>query len=125
MTKTIFLKNNFVDGRGFIKDILYDTEINHVTLIYSKKGSVRGNHYHKRTVQYTYVVDGNIKYFFKKIKSKNKPKKLLLKKNSFIRTNSNEIHAFKFLKNSQIIVFSSGLRGGKDYEKDTFRIKII
>jgi len=38
-------------------------------------------------------------------------------------TKPNEIHAYKFLKNTSMIVFSKGLRGGKDYEKDTFRIK--
>ena len=37
-----------------------------------------------------------------------------------------EIHAFKFLaKKNTLLIFSSGLRGGKDYEKDTFRVESI
>ena len=58
--KNIFNKKYFTDNRGFIVDILYNTNINHVALIKSKKKSIRGNHYHKKTIQYTYVLDGKI-----------------------------------------------------------------
>lgn len=70
--KKISLKKNFVDSRGFIQDILYKKKINHITLIASKKNSVRGNHYHKKTIQYTYVIKGSVEYFFKSLKSKKK-----------------------------------------------------
>ena len=37
-----------------------------------------------------------------------------------------EIHALKILENgNEFIVFSEGLRGGSDYEKDTFRVPNI
>ena len=37
-----------------------------------------------------------------------------------------EIHAMRILENdTQFIVFSEGLRGGKDYEADTFRVASI
>jgi quercetin dioxygenase-like cupin family protein len=121
--KNIFNKKYFTDNRGFIVDILYNTKINHVALIKSKKKTIRGNHFHKKTIQYTYVFDGKLYYFKKK---GNNYKKKILKKGDLIKTKPLEIHAFKFLaKKNTILVFSSGLRGGKDYEKDTFRVESI
>ena len=121
--RNIFDKEYFIDKRGFIVDILYNTKINHVALIKSNKKSIRGNHFHKKTIQYTYVIDGKLYYFKKKGRSYQKK---ILKKGDLIKTMPLEIHAFKFLaKRSTLLIFSSGLRGGKDYEKDTFRVKSI
>ena len=36
------LSKNFEDSRGYILDILYSQNFNHATIIYSKKGSIRG-----------------------------------------------------------------------------------
>jgi quercetin dioxygenase-like cupin family protein len=121
--RNIFDREYFVDKRGFIVDILYNTKINHVALIKSNKKSIRGNHFHKKTIQYTYVLDGKLYYFKKKGRSYHKK---ILKKGDLIKTMPLEIHAFKFLaKKNTLLIFSSGLRGGKDYEKDTFRVESI
>jgi quercetin dioxygenase-like cupin family protein len=121
--RNIFDREYFVDKRGFIVDILYNTKINHVALIKSNKKSIRGNHFHKKTIQYTYVLDGKLYYFKKKGRSYQKK---ILKKGDLIKTMPLEIHAFKFLaKKNTLLIFSSGLRGGKDYEKDTFRVESI
>ena len=45
------IKNDFEDNRGAIRDILVKEKIDFVTIIFNKKNSVRGNHYHKKTVQ--------------------------------------------------------------------------
>lgn len=45
------------DERGWILNVL-ETEIKHVSVIFSKKGAVRGNHFHKVDTQYLYVVSG-------------------------------------------------------------------
>ena len=43
-----------------------------------------------------------------------------------ISTPPNEIHALKIGSDgNEFIVFSEGLRGGKDYESDTFRVSNI
>ena len=43
-----------------------------------------------------------------------------------ILTKPNEIHAFKTLSSKSIfMVFTVGIRGGKDYEKDTYRVESI
>ena len=125
MMKNIFKKKIFIDKRGLIADIIYNTKINHIAYIVTKKNGIRGNHYHKKTIQYTFVLDGKIKYFFKKKTSK-KISFLILKKGDLIESKFNEIHAFKTLsKKSVMLALSAGIRGGKDYEKDTFRVDPI
>ena len=84
---------------------------------------IRGNHFHKKTIQYTYVVSGKIKY---SSKIKNRLKNVILSKGDVIKSSINEIHAYKATSPVCVmIIFSQGLRGGKDYEKDTFRVPPI
>lgn len=117
------LKINFKDKRGTISDIFYKKNINHVAIIKSKKGVRRGDHYHKKTTQYMYCTKGELEYWYKNKNSKTKPKKVLLKKGYLIETPPFEMHALKITKENEFIVFTTGLRGGKDYEVDTFRFE--
>ena len=50
--KRIKIKINHKDNRGMIIDLLEKKKISAITLITQKKGEVRGNHYHKKTVQW-------------------------------------------------------------------------
>lgn len=43
----------FTDDRGTITDIFYKINANHACLITNAPDAVRGNHYHKHTIQYT------------------------------------------------------------------------
>ena len=40
-----------------ITDIIVKERIDYVTIITNKKGAVRGNHYHKETIQFLYVLE--------------------------------------------------------------------
>ena len=117
------LKVDFKDKRGSITDIFYKKNINHVAIIKSKKGVRRGDHYHKRTTKDMYDTIGELEYWYKKRGSKQKSKKVILKVGYLIETPPSEMHALKIIKNNEFIVFTTGLRGGKDYEKDTFRFR--
>ena len=125
MKINIFKKKIFRDTRGIIADVIYKNQINHIGYISSKKNSIRGNHYHKKTTQYNFVLDGVINYYSKTKKQK-KIKIIKLKKGDLILTKPNEIHAFKTISRKSIfMVFTVGIRGGKDYEKDTYRVESI
>jgi dTDP-4-dehydrorhamnose 3,5-epimerase-like enzyme len=124
--KKIRIKIAFKDHRGTIKDLFYKENINHVAHIATeKKGVVRGNHYHKKTTQFMYMISGSLNYWYKKLGS-NKPARVVrVIKGEIIKTPPKEIHALTFDEKNEFIVFSRGLRGGKDYEKDTFRVSPI
>lgn len=122
--KKTFIKAAFKDDRGTISDIFYNKKIDHVAVIKSTKKCIRGNHYHKKTTQHILVIDGELEYWYRSKNSKI-TKKIIIKKDEMVSTPPFEIHALKINKKNEFIVFSSGLRGGKDYEKDTYRVDPI
>ena len=117
----IKLKYNHKDNRGYIKDLLENKKINSITLISQKKGKIRGNHFHKKTIQWNYLLSGKIIIYAKK--KGQGIKKKILNKGDLVVTLKNESHAIKALKNSEFLVFTQGPRGGKEYETDTIRLK--
>jgi len=118
--KKIKTKINFCDHRGVIIDLIEKKKINAITYITQKKGKIRGNHFHKKTIQWNYLLSGKIKII---TKIKNKPiKRIVLKKGDLVVTKIKESHAILAIKNSEYLVFTQGPRGGKEYENDTFRL---
>jgi len=114
------------DNRGLISDIFYNSNINHVAYIKTKPNMIRGNHYHKQTTQHILITKGSLEYWYKYINGKEDSNYVLLTEGDIVTTPPLEIHALKILENgNEFIVFSEGLRGGADYEKDTFRVPNI
>ena len=119
--KKIKSKINFKDSRGLIIDLLEKKNINAITFITQKKGKIRGNHFHKKTIQWNYLIKGKLELLTRK--NKQKIIRTLMKEGDLVETSKNESHAIKALKNSEFLVFTQGPRGGKEYENDTFRLK--
>ena len=46
------------DARGSISDILAGQPFDAATIIESRRGSIRGNHYHRDTIRWTYLLNG-------------------------------------------------------------------
>ena len=100
--------------------MLEKKKINAITFITQKKGKVRGNHFHKKTIQWNYLIKGKIKIVTKK---RNRGvQEMILSRGDLVVTSSNESHAIKAIEYSEYLVFTQGPRGGKEYEKDTFRL---
>ena len=117
-----FLENH-EDERGSILSMVNEKCCN-VSLITSKQGSLRGNHYHKTDWHFMYALYGSMEYFFfcnleKKIKFWNIPK------NKIIFTPCNEIHVTYFPVETKIIVVSGYPRDQKTYENDTVRVDFL
>jgi quercetin dioxygenase-like cupin family protein len=108
------------DARGSITDLIADDTINAVTLITFVAGAVRANHYHKRTVQWNYVVSGEI-LLATQMPGEAKVERVL-KRGDFAVTRENERHALKALVASEVLILTKGPRAGSQYENDTFRL---
>ena len=121
--KKIILK----DKRGFILDIFENNPKDHCALVSFKKNSVRGNHFHKKSTQYSFILEGELIMITCKVdkngKFLEKKFKKIVAKNDLITHRPFISHAFKARKNSKILAFADGVRGGQNYEKDTFRLK--
>jgi len=114
------------DERGQISDIFYKATLEHVAVIESKKGGlIRGNHYHKLTTQHIFITKGSLRYWYQPVDKTQPVKSVVLKEYEVVSTPPMEVHALEILEPNQFIVFSSGLRGGTDYEADTFRDIVI
>lgn len=116
----IKLVTSFCDDRGEIIDMVENETINAVTLLTLKKGAVRGNHYHKKTYQWNYLLSGKIK-FFSQIPGE-AVKVSIMKKGDFILTKPNERHAIIGMEESELLVLTKGPRSGTEYESDTYRL---
>jgi quercetin dioxygenase-like cupin family protein len=114
------LKPAHVDARGSITDLIADDEINAVTLITFKKGAVRANHYHERTVQWNYVISGEI-LLVTQVPGGQKVERML-KTGEFAVTRENERHALKGVTDAEVLILTKGPRAGSQYENDTFRL---
>ena len=114
----------FSDERGSIADVLYKHEVNHVGLIESVAGVVRGNHYHKLTTQHTLVTRGSLRYFWRAVDG-GEVQSEIVRAGEMASSPPNEIHAMYMFEQTQIVVLSEGVRGGVDYESDTFREIIV
>ncbi len=115
------ITTDFEDERGAITDILRQEPIDYVTVITSKKGALRGNHVHKETVQYVYVMDGRLKALSQ---MPGEPvRTAVLSKGDLIVNMPQEGHAFEALEDTTFLVLTRGPRGGENYEDDTFRLE--
>ena len=108
------------DDRGQIIDIMVKENIEYVTLITSAAGTTRGNHYHKETVQSVYVLNGRIE-MLTRIPGEPVVSTVLLP-GDLATTDRMEQHSMHALEDSSFMVFTTGVRGGEDYEKDTYRL---
>jgi quercetin dioxygenase-like cupin family protein len=117
----IALKAAHADARGTITDLISDDEINAVTLITFTKGAVRANHYHERTIQWNYVMSGEI-LLVTEIPGQGRAERVL-KTGEFAVTREHERHALKALTQAEVLILTKGPRAGTQYENDTFRLK--
>jgi len=127
MPRIKLLKKSFVDKRGLIIDVYVNAPKEHCLIVTFEKGAVRGNHYHKKSTQFSFLLSGELDFYYAKIDKKNgkvkKIRKKIIKKNTFITHKPYEAHAFKSKKKSILVAFSCGIRGGNKYEKDTYRLE--
>lgn len=113
---------SFQDNRGEIIDVLEKGHIEYVTIIHSRKDSVRGNHYHKETYQHLCVLSGKLRVV-SQIPGE-KPTEAILVAHDLMVSIPGERHAFEALEDTTFLVLTRGPRGGGDYEKDTYRLDV-
>jgi len=113
-------KISFEDDRGTIKDILAREPIDSITVIESKSGVVRGNHFHKDTIQWVYVAYGRLQSLTQK---EGEPVvEQVLGRGDLLKADPMEKHSLTALEDTEFFVFTRGPRSGESYEDDTYRL---
>jgi len=113
------MPDRFEDARGHIQDLLGPVDA--VTEIYTRQGSVRGNHVHMATTQYTYVAWGELLAAWTEDDG---PHEKAYGPGSLITEPAGVPHAWKALKDTLVLVFTRGPRSGDAYESDTHRLEV-
>lgn len=107
--------NSYTDNRGTIKDLIVtdDYSITHITFT---EDAVRGNHYHEHTTQKDIILKGEL------ICAVNEDKNVVTV-GDYVQIEPNVRHAYKALKDSEILSICWGVRKGSEYEKDVIRLE--
>jgi oxalate decarboxylase/phosphoglucose isomerase-like protein (cupin superfamily) len=113
-----------VADRGAIQPLV-DFPMKNVSLITSKKGTVRSNHYHVSDWHYMYVLSGSFDYFFRPTGTTERPKVIKLRPGEMVFTSPMQEHATVFLEDTMILVASRNPRDQEIYEADVKRVTLI
>ena len=122
------LKPEFVDYRGAITRIINEpkVKIKAVLIITQKKGTIRGNHYHKKDYHWVYCASGKFRYYEKNMKKKsNKVTSVILKSGDLVLSKPHVAHAMKALEDTVFWAITTERRQQSSYEADTVRLDIV
>jgi quercetin dioxygenase-like cupin family protein len=112
------------DDRGSIQSLV-NFPMKNLSLITSKKGSIRSNHYHLTDWHYMYVLSGSFEYFYRPTNSNQGLKSIKVKAGEMVFTPPMEDHATVFLEDCELIAISRNPRDQEAYEEDVRRVILI
>ncbi|MDC0195469.1 hypothetical protein OAJ80_00890 [Candidatus Thioglobus sp.] len=112
------------DNRGYIQSLV-NFPMKNLSLISSKKGAVRSNHYHLTDWHYMYVLSGSFDYYFRPTGSKKELQCIRVKVGEMIFTPPMEDHATVFLEDCDLLAMSRNPRDQEAYEEDVRRVILI
>tara|TARA_B100000989_G_scaffold264645_1_gene217139 strand:+ start:1011 stop:1475 length:465 start_codon:yes stop_codon:yes gene_type:complete len=113
----------FKDERGYLLKIL-DKGFSSCIEIFSKRGSIRANHYHKKDEHFCYILKGEILFFYRNRKKGSKLNYKVMKKGDLFFTTYDQDHLAYFLKTTHFLSYSSRKRSKLDYENDLVRLNM-
>jgi len=113
------MADRFEDARGLIEDLLVEP-LDSVTRIFTKAGAVRGNHIHRETTQFTYVVSGHLLVAARLLGAETIVRQV--GPGELVAEAPGIAHAWKALEDCTCLVFTRGPRSGEGYEGDTERL---
>ena len=118
------LDTSHSDDRGVIQSLV-NFPMKNLSLISSKKGAVRSNHYHLTDWHYMYVLSGSFDYYYRPTDSGEELQCVRVKVGEMIFTPPMEDHATVFLEDCDLLAISRNPRDQEAYEEDVRRVILI
>jgi oxalate decarboxylase/phosphoglucose isomerase-like protein (cupin superfamily) len=112
------------DARGSIQSLV-NFPMKNLSLITSKKGAIRSNHYHLTDWHYMYVLSGSFDYYYRPTNSNDKLQCVQVKAGELIFTPPMEDHATVFLEDCDLLAMSRNPRDQEAYEEDVRRVILV
>jgi uncharacterized RmlC-like cupin family protein len=123
-TGKVALPQPNVDDRGAIQSLV-NFPMKNVSLISSRKGSVRSNHHHVTDWHYMYVLTGAFDYYWRPAGSDAGPSLVRIVAGDMLFTPPMEDHATLFLEETEMVVASRNPRDQATYEADVRRVVLL
>ena len=123
-TGLVDLDSAHSDERGEIQSLV-NFPMKNISLISSKKGVVRSNHYHLTDWHYMYVLTGSFDYYYRQTGSKDELQCVRVKAGELIFTPPMEDHATVFLEDCDLLAMSRNPRDQEAYEEDVRRVILV
>ncbi len=102
----------FKDERGRIETIISGTPWKEINRITSEKGIIRGNHYHKKTVEMILVLEGSMEFEITKNQT-GEIHRFVLAKDKGVMIEPGELHVVKTLEKTVVLNFLT-----KEFDKE-------
>jgi len=123
-TGLVKLDRRHEDDRGYIQSLV-NFPMKNLSLISSKKGSVRSNHYHLTDWHYMYVLSGSFDYYYRPTNSVEELQCIRVVSGEMIFTPPMEDHATVFIEDCELLAISRNPRDQEAYEEDVRRVMLI
>lgn len=120
----VALEEPHVDSRGSIQSLV-NFPMKNLSLITSKKGAIRSNHYHVTDWHYMYVLSGSFDYYYRPTGSDAEPSVIRVSAGEMVFTPPMEDHATVFLEDTQLLAMSRNPRDQATYEEDVRRVVLV
>src|SRR5216117_995675 len=107
------------DERGYIQELDGVDHIDAVLEIMTRTGCIRGNHWHRDTTHWTYVVSG-------KLQIRNGNETIFAGPGSLVAAHPGVEHAWVALEDTVALEFKrgAGASGQENYEADVVRLEV-
>lgn len=110
----------YSDTRGVITDLVNE-RVENVGLITTGAGDIRGNHYHIKSIQYSYILSGKFEVLVANIDDLKKIEKIILNSGEIIIIQPKIVHSFRAIEDSVMIDMTSETRAFGGYEGDVVK----
>lgn len=122
--------NPFRDKRGSLKKIAMKSrigmDIEEIYVLYSNKGAVRGNHYHKETIEYFTVLEGIAVFSMKDLDTgDSETVKISSDDNIIVKVPVNVVHAFRNDDDKPMVMLAVSSREYNPDDDDTYPMVIL
>lgn len=123
--------NPYQDERGMLKKVLMISQmegeqIEEVYLLYSAPGSVRGNHYHKKTVEYFTVVQGTAQAVLMDMATGQRmTMEITAQDDKVLKVPAGVAHAFVNPKDQELILLAISSAQYDSLNTDTYKMVLV
>jgi quercetin dioxygenase-like cupin family protein len=118
------LEAPFVDERGLILNLV-SLPVGNVSIIRSKYGAIRSNHYHKEDWHYLYMLSGQMLYFEREVGDRVLHDPIRVSAGQLIWTAANIEHAVLFLDDSEVLSMARDAQTHEEHEADVVRVSML